>query len=66
MEGEGKAVVETETSDPETMEVEKDDPLEKWTRKELKEECRSLGLSDRGKHSSSRESKKLLPLWRKL
>ena len=44
-----KFIVETETPDPETMEVEKDDPLEEWTRKELKEECRTLGLSDRGK-----------------
>ena len=36
------------------MEVEKDDPLEKLTRKELKEECRSNGLSDRGKKSRKR------------
>ena len=44
-----EAFVETETPAPETMEGEKDGPLEEWTRKELKEECRFLGLSDRGK-----------------
>ena len=44
-----EAVVETETPAPETTEVEKNDPLEEWTRKELKEECRTLRLSDRGK-----------------
>ena len=30
-----------------SMEGEKDGPLEEWTRKELKEECRTFGLSDR-------------------
>ena len=30
------------------MEGEKDGPLEEWTRKQLKEECRTFGLSDRG------------------
>merc|ERR1711892_960318 len=31
------------------MEVEEDGPLEDWTVKELKEECKSLGLADKGK-----------------
>merc|ERR1712128_151115 len=33
----------------ESMEVEEDAPLEDWTVKELKEECKSLGLADKGK-----------------
>merc|ERR1712128_203633 len=33
----------------ESMEVEEDAPLEDWTVKELKEECKTLGLSDKGK-----------------
>ena len=32
-----------------SMEGEQDGQLEEWTRKELKEECRNVGLSDRGK-----------------
>merc|ERR1719341_3057312 len=31
------------------MEVEEDGPLEEWTVKELKEECKTLGVSDKGK-----------------
>merc|ERR1711892_1342111 len=31
------------------MEVEEDAPLEDWTVKELKDECKTLGLSDKGK-----------------
>merc|ERR1719209_892800 len=42
-------VVEAETTAPDTMEVEEDGPLEEWTLKELKEECKTLGLSDKGK-----------------
>ena len=30
-------------------EKEEDVPLEDWTIKELKEECKTLGLSDKGK-----------------
>ena len=30
-------------------EKEEDGPLEDWTIKELKEECKTLGLSDKGK-----------------
>merc|ERR1712130_712523 len=30
-------------------EVEEDGPLEDWTVKELKDECKTLGLSDKGK-----------------
>ena len=33
----------------ETMEDEEDAPLEDWTIKELKEKCKTLGLSDKGK-----------------
>ena len=40
------AVEETEL---ETMEIEEDGPLEEWTVKELKEECKILGVSDKGK-----------------
>merc|ERR1712142_1409385 len=40
------AVVEAE---PEAMDTEEDGPLEDWTVKELKEECKTLGLSDKGK-----------------
>merc|ERR1711892_711016 len=31
------------------MEVEEKRPLEDWTVKELKDECRTLGLSDKGR-----------------
>merc|ERR1712142_182679 len=31
------------------MDTEEDGPLEDWTVKELKEECKTLGLSDKGK-----------------
>merc|ERR1719341_1050242 len=44
---EAEAAVEEE--EPEAMEVEEDGPLEEWTVKELKEECKTLGLSDKGK-----------------
>merc|ERR1712128_7503 len=38
-----------ETPAPEAMEVEEEDaPLEDWTKKELMEECKVLGLSDKG------------------
>merc|ERR1712215_559599 len=33
----------------ETMKDEEEVPLEDWTIKELKEECKTLGLSDKGK-----------------
>ena len=38
----------TEEAAPEAMEDEEDGPLEDWTRKELAEECKTLGLSDKG------------------
>merc|ERR1711936_1010274 len=38
-----------EAEEEEPMEVEEDGPLEEWTVKELKEECKTLGLSDKGK-----------------
>merc|ERR1711892_1472729 len=44
-------VVEEEVVAPESMEIEEDGPLEEWTVKELKEECKTLGLSDKGKKS---------------
>merc|ERR1712128_351000 len=34
------------------MEVEEDGPLEEWTLKELKEECKTLGLSEKGKKAA--------------
>merc|ERR1711892_1579546 len=34
------------------MEVEEDAPLEEWTLKELKEECKTLGLSEKGKKAA--------------
>merc|ERR1719154_991850 len=42
-------VDEGEANEPESMEVEEDGPLEEWTLKELKEECKVLGLSEKGK-----------------
>merc|ERR1711936_697745 len=42
-------VEETETTAPESMDAEEDAPLEDWTVKELKEECKTLGLADKGK-----------------
>jgi len=42
-------VAEEEVVAPESMEIEEDGPLEEWTVKELKEECKTLGLSDKGK-----------------
>merc|ERR1711892_1555108 len=44
-------VAEEEVVAPESMEIEEDGPLEEWTVKELKEECKTLGLSDKGKKS---------------
>merc|ERR1719233_2071238 len=38
-----------EDAPAEEMEVEDDGPLEDWTVKELKDECKTLGLSDKGK-----------------
>ena len=32
-----------------SMDTEEDGPLEDWTVKELKEECKSLGLAEKGK-----------------
>jgi len=44
--------VAAEEAAPEAMEVEEDDaPLEEWSVKELKEECKTLGVSDKGKKS---------------
>merc|ERR1712228_1156549 len=40
---------EAVTEETEEMEVEDDGPLEDWTVKELKDECKTLGLSDKGK-----------------
>merc|ERR1712142_518601 len=42
-------VAATEEAEPEAMDTEEDGPLEDWTVKELKEECKTLGLSDKGK-----------------
>merc|ERR1711962_1091627 len=46
-----EAPVETtvDETEAEAMDVEEDGPLEDWTVKELKEECKTLGLSDKGK-----------------
>jgi len=43
--------VETAADEKEAdvMDVEEDSPLENWTVKELKEECKTLGLTDKGK-----------------
>merc|ERR1712128_45480 len=41
-----------EEKEAETMEVEEDAPLEEWTLKELKEECKTLGLSEKGKKAA--------------
>merc|ERR1712123_347801 len=39
-----------EAPEAEAMEVEEEDgPLEEWTVKELKDECKALGVSDKGK-----------------
>merc|ERR1739838_141604 len=39
-----------EEPEAEAMEVEEEDgPLEEWTVKELKDECKALGVSDKGK-----------------
>merc|ERR1712002_699258 len=40
---------ESDSGADETEGVEDDGPLEDWTVKELKDECKTLGLSDRGK-----------------
>merc|ERR1712128_313055 len=48
----GEAVVEepeTEAVVEDVAEVEDDGPLEEWTVKELKEECKTLGVADKGK-----------------
>merc|ERR1711892_971161 len=37
------ATEEAVVEEPEAMEVEEDGPLEEWTLKELKEECKALG-----------------------
>merc|ERR1712086_337462 len=47
-----EAVVEesvTEAVVEEVAELEEDGPLEEWTVKELKEECKTLGVADKGK-----------------
>jgi len=42
--------VSEENSEQEAMEVDEEDgPLEDWTVKELKEECKTIGVSDKGK-----------------
>merc|ERR1711881_712446 len=43
------AVTEAPAEETEAMDVEEDGPLEDWTVKELKDECKTLGLSDKGK-----------------
>merc|ERR1712128_183690 len=48
----GEAVVEepeTEAVVEDVAELEEDGPLEEWTVKELKEECKTLGVADKGK-----------------
>jgi len=51
-EAEEEAPVAAEEAAPEAMEVEEEDaPLEEWSVKELKEECKTLGVSDKGKKS---------------
>merc|ERR1712173_148584 len=40
---------EADSGVDETEEAEEDGPLEDWTVKELKDECKTLGLSDKGK-----------------
>merc|ERR1711892_617784 len=45
-------VEEAAVEEPEAMEVEEDGPLEEWTLKELKEECKTLGLSEKGKKAA--------------
>merc|ERR1712002_835422 len=40
---------ESDSGADETEGVEEDGPLEDWTVKELKDECKTLGLSDKGK-----------------
>merc|ERR1712142_579365 len=44
-------VAATEEAEPEAMDTEEDGPLEDWTVKELKEECKTLGLPDKGKEA---------------
>merc|ERR1711881_503420 len=43
------AAAESVVEQTEEMDVEEDGPLEDWSVKELKEECKTLGLSDKGK-----------------
>ena len=38
-----------ESSDKVAIEAEEDGPLEDWTLKELKEECKTIGVSEKGK-----------------
>lgn len=45
------AIEESAESGQEAMEVEEDGPLEEWTVKELKDECKTLGVADKGKKS---------------
>merc|ERR1712013_947820 len=53
--GEEAAVEDTtveaaaDEKEADVMDVEEDSPLENWTVKELKEECKTLGLTDKGK-----------------
>ena len=42
-------VPSTEESAPAAEAEEEDGPLEDWTKKELADECKTLGLSDKGK-----------------
>merc|ERR1712241_1667687 len=42
-------VVAEEPVIEESVEEEEDGPLEDWTVKELKEECKTLGIADKGK-----------------
>merc|ERR1712168_1274804 len=43
------APTEAAAEETEKMDVEEDGPLEEWTVKELKDECKTLGLSEKGK-----------------
>merc|ERR1712112_749782 len=45
---EPEAAAEETAAEPEAVAEEEDGPLEDWTKKELAEECKTLGLSDKG------------------
>merc|ERR1712123_41590 len=49
---EDKEVEEVEETIAEAVPEEEDGPLEDWTKKKLTEECKTLGLSDKGNKAS--------------